>query len=275
MSTKEYMPPKPVKVNPARGCLRPINRGKENILKHRLIPIIEHKQLELIRVGILANPRDSNPEITKYSGIVKIKTSLTTASKRIIYCICSNPEKKKNSKKLTWTTTEELIKGLEEAIVKHPELGFYLDYLLILDKGDTVNKSYVITEFKKVDSVSKESDMGKQLAPEFKPLDAILLYKTTVKNNWISEDKGGYWIKHSSDIISDVYLNYRDYSFVNAKFMLSHTRNIIDLDNVFMIRGCDAWKTIEPMEVITTDPNGLCYEISKEELIKRLLKNGY
>ncbi len=248
-------------VNVKRVCLKPIDDKKGETILDRLKPIYENPKLEFVRIGILAGAKDENPKFDTYEE-VKIRIAFSSKNPRTLYGICEDSNKMKNTKKITWTEMHRLINGLEKGIKEHPELRFYIDYLLILDKGTVPNNAYVIIECKKIDGVASDSPVGIMLHPEIKPVDVITLYSIDIKKNW---DKRGFWVKHKTDKIENIYKNYKDYSFAEAKWVKTHTRNLFYSD-VFMVRGCDAKEYILPTKVYESLPDGKCYVVNKDSI---------
>jgi len=244
-------------------CLRPPSE-RETIM-NRLVPIINNKYTEIIRIQVLAGPKDDSPTIENYEGGVKIRTTITSKNPQTMYCICLNPKSMKNTKKLTWTTIEKLIEGLTEGIQKHPELRFYITYLEILDKGTEPNFPHVVCVFKKIFEFAADSEVGLIYAPEKKSLDLEAIYRNP---EWIDESKGGYWKKHRKDLIPDIYLNLpiAGAKYVEADWAKRHAHNLVYLTTVFMVRACDLKEWTLPRKIYEPLPDGKCYEVHIEKI---------
>lgn len=250
-------------VNKRGICLRPPTESKGETILNRIISIKEHKNLKIIRIGILAGPKDDSPEIEKYEGGVRIKTALTAKNPQTMYCICLDSKVMKSTSKFTWTTIDELIKGLKDVIKKHPELRFYIYSLSILDKGTEPNFPHVICEFRKVFEFAANSEVGMMYAPEKKSLDLRAIYRNP---EWV--EKGGYWKKHKRDLIPNIYLNLpiTGDKYVEADWAKNHAHNLTYLKGVFMVRACDLKERTIPQKVYEPLPEGKCYEVDIESI---------
>lgn len=252
-------------VNKRGICLRPPIESKGETILDRIIPIREHKDTKLVRIQILAGAKDDAPEIEKYKGGVRIRTSLTSRNPQTMYCICMNPKIMKNTSKFTWTTIDDLINGLKDGIKNHPELRFYITYLEILDEGTEPNYPYTICEFKKVFEFAADSEIGIMYSPEKKSLDLTAIYRNP---EWIDDEKGGYWKKHRKDLIPDIYLNLpiSGAKYVEADWAKRHAHNLSYLKEVFMVRACDLKEFTVPSKVYQPLPEGKCYEVNIEDV---------
>lgn len=256
-------------VNKRGICLRPpVHKKGENILK-KINPIIEHERLELVRIGILATPRFDAPKIETYEGVVKVKEALSSQNPQALYCICLEPSvMKKISKRkprYVWTTINDLIIGYEKAIRDHPELRFYIYYLLLLDKGARPNFARVMCEFTKIFPAAPDSEVGMMYAPEKKTLDLKAIYRNP---EWIKIEKGGYWVKHKRDLIPNIYVNLpiEGVEYVEALYAKGHAHNLTHLREVFMVRGCDLKERIKRKKEYEALENGKCYEVDIDSI---------
>jgi len=244
-------------------CLRPPNWSKGETILNRIKPIVEHKQLDIVRIGILAGAKDDNPEIEKYEGGVKIRTALYAENPQTKYSICLDPEiMQKKPSKFTWTKIDDLIHGLEHGIKRHPELRFYINYLLILDKGTEPNFPHVSCEFNKIFEFAADSQVGIMYAPEKKSLDLEAIFRNP---EWI--DKGGYWKKHKRDLIPNIYTNLPvNAKYVEAQWAKNHAHNLTHLKKVFMVRACDLLEQIIEKKQYEPLADGKCYEVDIDEI---------
>lgn len=243
-------------VNVKRVCLKPI--GEKETILDRIKSINKNMDLEIVRIGILAGPKDTDATFDEYEG-VKIRTSFSSKNPRTMYNICENSENMNNTKKITWTEKSRLVSGLEKGMKEHPELRFYIDYLLIIDRGNTSTPGYVMVECKKLSNVAPDSPVGIMLSPEVKPVDVIILYRINIEVNF---DKRGFWKKHKTDEIPDIYKKFKNYSFVEAKWVKTHAGSLFDSD-AFIVRGCDAKEYIIPTKTYEALPDGKCYVVDK------------
>jgi len=250
-------------VNKKGICLRPPIESKGETILNKIISIKEHEHLEIIRIGILAGPKDKSPEIEDYEGGVKIKTALTAKNPQTTYCICLDPNIMKSTSIFTWTAIDELIKGLKDGIKKHPELRFYIYFLSVLDKGTAPNFPHVICEFRKVFEFAADSEVGMMYAPEKKSLDLRTIYRNP---EWV--EKGGYWKKHKRDLIPDIYTNLpiTGTKYVEADWAKNHAHNLTYLKEVFMVRACDLKEWTVPKKVYEPLPEGKCYAVDIESI---------
>ncbi|KKL88658.1 hypothetical protein LCGC14_1922480 [marine sediment metagenome] len=246
-------------------CLRPPIYSKGESIINRILPITENKNTEIVRIQVLAGAKDYNPEIEKYNGGVRIKTSITYKNPQTMYCICLNPEVMSNTGKFTWTIIEDLISGLTDGIKNHPELRFYITYLEIIDKGTEPNFPHTICLFRKIFTFAAESEVGMKYAPEKKSLDLEAIYRNP---EWIDETKGGYWKKHRNNLIPDIYLNLpiAGAKYVEAGWAKRHAHNLTYLKDVFMVRACDLKEYTVPSKVYQALPEGKCYEVDIEDV---------
>lgn len=250
-------------VNKKGICLRPPIESRGETIVNRISSIKEQEHVEVVRIGILAGPKDDNPKFEKYDGGVKIKTAFTAKNPQTKYCICLEPEIMKSTSKLTWTTIDELINGLKNGIKQHPELRFYIYYLLILDKGTEPNFPHVICKFEKVFEFAADSDVGRMYSPEKKSLDLRAIYSNP---KWV--EKGGYWKKRKKDLIPDIYLNLpiTGTKYVEAIWAKNHAHNLSYLKDVFMVRACDLKERTVPKKIYEPLPEGKCYEVDIDSI---------
>ena len=230
-----------------RVFLKPPDEKKGETTIDIIQKIRDNPKLEILKIAILASPKNKESKTIDY-GQIKLKfSSQTFEIPKITHKLIDN------------YTETELINDLTELkrdmdYKYNIDLRFYIDYLLLLDKG-FVNKAYIIIEFKKMDDINPQSEVGIIIYPESKPLDVAKLFRAEF------DKKKEHWKKTKKGKIENISLHYNDrnhdYEFVEAQFVASYTRNLFNSD-ICEVRECTVKEYTKPTKVYEPFEQGTC-----------------
>ena len=239
-----------------RVFLKPPDEKKGETIINIIEKIQDNPRLNLLKIAILASPRNKETQTLQY-GQIKLKLSSQTFElPKLIHKICND------------YSETDLINDLNDLkrdtdYKYNIDLRFYIDYLQLLDKGDLSNNAYVIVEFKKMDEINPQSEVGITIYPESKPLDVAKLYRA----EW--DKRREIWKKTKKNKIDNISLNYENHEFVEAKFVASYTRNLFKSE-VCEVRECTMKEYIRPEKVYEPFEQGTCKIGNKSKYLLEL-----